>query len=447
MMRVLSTTVVAGIVLVGAQNAGAEVGTRFLSPERHIFASDMPMVVNVDYEAQSGVEANGDPLKRDSSILLVEAALQTWEDIACTNIDFGQGTYSNYDSSFTNDGTSIVTFNDPQGDLGTGTLAAAVTWFSGTTESVNGVNWSQITNFDIVFNDGIPFTTPTAIANPACSGLYDMQAVALHEIGHGIGYGHPCGIDESCPDADKQSSIMYPTIGPCTDKRTPQAYDLETHSIAYGLGSVSSFTGDTPQGPTPLTVTFSPLTIASASIVSTTWNFGDGITSTDTNPSHTYVSEGRYTVTASITANSPSCGGNFTQNVRKVDYVVACDALEPKFEYDVSGKKVQFRSLTEGSAAGCLQVLEWDFGDGSPIQYVKNPIHTYADGGEYTVTLTAKGPGSPTGAAQTAAVKTGGGGKGCSVDMQSRPNQAAAVGALMAAVLLALGATRRRTRA
>ncbi|MCL2290787.1 MAG: M4 family metallopeptidase [Bacteroidetes bacterium] len=38
----------------------------------------------------------------------------------------------------------------------------------------------------------------------------------------------------------------------------------------------------------------------------------------------------------------------------------------------------------------------WDFGDGSPTSTEKNPIHTYAANGQYTVTLTASGEGCGT---------------------------------------------------
>lgn len=36
---------------------------------------------------------------------------------------------------------------------------------------------------------------------------------------------------------------------------------------------------------------------------------------------------------------------------------------------------------------------EWDFGDGSAVSTDENPTHTYAEGGDYTVTLTAKSEG------------------------------------------------------
>ena len=107
---------------------------------------------------------------------------------------------------------------------------------------------------------------------------------------------------------------------------------------------------------------------------------------------------------------------------------------------------VKFHSETPGSAAGCLQVLEWDFGDGNTSN-VRDPIHTYADGGTYQVTLTARGPGSPAGVTSAAqSVKTGGGGGGCgcSLDGERGPNSAAAAGALVAAVLMSIATASRR---
>jgi beta propeller repeat protein len=46
---------------------------------------------------------------------------------------------------------------------------------------------------------------------------------------------------------------------------------------------------------------------------------------------------------------------------------------------------VKFTDLTQGTVTGWL----WDFGDGSATSAGQNPVHTYANPGTYTVTLTA----------------------------------------------------------
>jgi len=47
--------------------------------------------------------------------------------------------------------------------------------------------------------------------------------------------------------------------------------------------------------------------------------------------------------------------------------------------------QVSFTDLSTNSPTS----WEWDFGDGTPHEYVKNPIHTYTAANQYTVTLTA----------------------------------------------------------
>lgn len=46
-------------------------------------------------------------------------------------------------------------------------------------------------------------------------------------------------------------------------------------------------------------------------------------------------------------------------------------------------------SVFTDTSAGSFLAFTWDFGDGSPISTLRNPSHTYAAGGVYTVTLTA----------------------------------------------------------
>jgi len=65
----------------------------------------------------------------------------------------------------------------------------------------------------------------------------------------------------------------------------------------------------------PLTVNFTDL--STGSIDSWNWDFGDGSTSTQQNPSHTYDTDGTYTV--SLTISGPA--GSDTETKR--DYITA----------------------------------------------------------------------------------------------------------------------------
>ena len=428
-IAVLSTALVPAAAL-----AGGEPDVRnLMQPYQHWFA-EAPLTI--DSEDIASVDGEDD---------IIVAAAQTWNDVACTDMNFVDDGRGNV-SSVTSDGVSAVIFN---GGCESGVLAYNVRFTdAGNQHSHNERIWREITETDTVFCSWVDWGAPSDIDEPGCSGEFDLQGVALHEFGHGIGYDHTCEADEACSDILLRSSVMYWSVGACDGaQRLPNEYDLETHSISYGLGASSNFLVTNGQGGVPLDVTFTPQVVASASILSIVWEFGDGSTETTTGPvTHEYVTEGRFSVGARITANSPSCGGEFEQNVRKLSAVVACNEVEPAFTWDRDGKTVHFYSKTQGAAAGCLQTLNWDFGDGATSN-VKNPIHKYSTGGTYNVTLTASGPAG-TSEPLIREVKVGdegGGGLfGCSVDGAPSTNSAAAAGMLGIAVAMSLATFRRR---
>lgn len=76
-------------------------------------------------------------------------------------------------------------------------------------------------------------------------------------------------------------------------------------------------TADFVVGANGLDFTFTDRSIDSdGSIVARSWNFGDGsATSTDTNPTHSYATYGRYTVTLSVTDDG-GLGGSFSRLLR-----------------------------------------------------------------------------------------------------------------------------------
>jgi PKD repeat protein len=66
----------------------------------------------------------------------------------------------------------------------------------------------------------------------------------------------------------------------------------------------AEFSASPTSGPAPLTVTFADASsLGSGSITGYVWDFGDGTTSTDRNPSHTYEDYGAYTVTLTVTTS------------------------------------------------------------------------------------------------------------------------------------------------
>lgn len=139
---------------------------------------------------------------------------------------------------------------------------------------------------------------------------------------------------------------------------------------------IADFTSDITEGCTDATVNF---TDQSQYADTWEWDFGDGGTSFDQNPSHTYNSSGRYTVTLKVTND---CGND---DEIKTEYVVIYPEPVADFSADVTttcvGGMINFTDLSNYAESWA-----WDFGDGA-TSTERNPGHAYSAAGTYTITL------------------------------------------------------------
>jgi PKD repeat protein/Zn-dependent protease len=110
------------------------------------------------------------------------------------------------------------------------------------------------------------------------------------------------------------------------------------------------------------------------------WDFGDGSSSTEQNPTHTYATNGKYTVSLTVTNSL----GQDTKTLP--DLIAVGDPPVPHFSVSSEGGNVPltvvFTDMTTGGAGSWV----WDFGDGTSAT-VQNPSHTYTKPGIYAVTL------------------------------------------------------------
>ena len=117
------------------------------------------------------------------------------------------------------------------------------------------------------------------------------------------------------------------------------------------------------------------------------WNFGDGETSTEANPVHTYMTPGTYTVSLRV----ENTLGNDTKT--RTNYItVNANTNPPVADFEASeteistGTTITFTDLTENIVTS----WSWTFEGGTPATSTEqNPTVTYDEPGEYTVTLTA----------------------------------------------------------
>lgn len=125
-------------------------------------------------------------------------------------------------------------------------------------------------------------------------------------------------------------------------------------------------------------VNFTDNSTSSAAITNWLWDFGDGNTSTQQNPSHTYASSGNYTVCLTAVTD---CGVDSTCATITV---TVCN--NPTAAFSETNNDPSF-DFTDGSTTTGIVTYSWDFGDGNTSTQ-QNPTHTYIDNGTYTVTLT-----------------------------------------------------------
>jgi outer membrane protein OmpA-like peptidoglycan-associated protein len=147
--------------------------------------------------------------------------------------------------------------------------------------------------------------------------------------------------------------------------------------------STCTATGNPTSGPAPLTVQFSGSTEGGCPDYTYAWNFGDGNSSTEQNPSHTYHMEGNYSASLMVTDSK----GTTAQN--SVYITASCPSLTCAASGSPASGTVPLTVLFKGSAVGGCPPLSyrWDFRDGGTSSD-QNPSHAYAAAGDYSASLT-----------------------------------------------------------
>ncbi len=136
--------------------------------------------------------------------------------------------------------------------------------------------------------------------------------------------------------------------------------------------------------------------------LSYTWNFGDGITSTDQNPSHVFTSLGcgsatffvTFTVTDAVGCSNSTTKSVIVKQMPDINFEDVNNKFDPFSNCSFASASNPNYSVTVGniSASACISSYSVNWGDGNSETAISFPIsHTYTKLGAYNMVITALG--------------------------------------------------------
>ncbi len=164
------------------------------------------------------------------------------------------------------------------------------------------------------------------------------------------------------------------------------AYLVKYEHTQIDIPITANFTSDDPlMGLGPLTVNFIDTSIGADYWH---WDFGDGTSSYEKNPSHTYImgeTDGNFNVTLTV-ANAAGYDVKTVINCVTLFHTGAPPPVASFSANPLCGSYPLTVTFTDSSINATS--WHWDFGDGTSST-IQNPTHEYNSVGEYDVTLTA----------------------------------------------------------
>jgi len=172
-------------------------------------------------------------------------------------------------------------------------------------------------------------------------------------------------------------------------------------------GVIADFSAEPTKGTSPLEVAFRDRSKPEGDIIGWLWDFDDGNTSNEQNPTHTYSTRDPYSYYNVILTVTGS--GGASDALTKTDCIkVWKKEAAPNADFHcppgvgITSELVVFTDKSIGEVTSRL----WDFGDGN-TNTTQNPMHYYGSIGIYTVSLEVTGPGGSSKDTKFECVKVG----------------------------------------
>ncbi|WP_444996936.1 glycosyl hydrolase family 18 protein [Aliikangiella sp. IMCC44359] len=256
--------------------------------------------------------------------------------------------------------------------------------------------WEYIKDCDPTIPDPSPVVTVTSPKDGAVFNLgdvIDFTVTATDEDGSvtKVDFYNNNQLIDTVTGAPYSVSIRDAAIGKYTLRAVATDDSAQQGEASVSIEVVDSNTNLPPKADfassvTDLTASFTDHSSDSdGTINSWYWTFGDGTTSVESNPSHTYASADTYTVTLTVTDDDGDSSDPASKSVT-VGSTNPNEVPDANFKFNAQGLVVEFSDLSS-DRDGDVTEWAWDFGDGNTSTSM-NPTHTYTREGTYQVTLT-----------------------------------------------------------
>lgn len=274
------------------------------------------------------------------------------------------------------DSTPVSTLSNP---THTYTTAGSYTVSLGVTNAAGCTNTQTMTNYITIGGPHASFSVDSFHGcAPLTDGFTNTSTSSSPITGYQWFFGDGGGSTNANPTHTFNSTGSYMVYLVVTNAAGCKDTAYASDSVIVGNTLQPEFIAAPLVQCIDQTVNFTNQTQGATGQTHYLWNFGDGQTSTLTNPTHTYSDTGTYNIT--LTVINQGCSKD-TERLKYILIVVPKAQFNFKFNCNTP-TAVTFTDTSQGA-----QTWLWEFGDGTTSNLQNPPVHNYSVQGNYTVTL------------------------------------------------------------